>query len=931
MLKKCILLLVHAGFAFGTTAQWTGATNNIWTTTTNWNPNNVPMISGDTANLTNASPSQTTITLNGTPITLTTLNLDIGTGYTINGGGATLTFSGGNPSINVSTVNGNGVNVITAPISIGSALSILQNSTGSGMMPGLTIGPISGSSNLTLDGTGTLLLTQDNSATYSGQITIDTGTLEISADNNLGQTSKTLTINSGTLLYDANESTSRPIALTGGANINTTMGVTATLMGTISGAGSLTTSGDIVLANASPNTYQGGTTVAGGTLSISSDSNLGNSSGSLNISNGTLQITSPITIARSGTFSNNAVISSGATNHFTGSFNGAGNLTVQGGGTFVMTGSNSYTGGTTVAAGTQLSGTTNGLQGNITLANATSLLTFSQNFNGTYAGVLTGPLNSQLTLLGTGQITFTGSSPAFLGTTSVQNTLILNGSLENSPITVTSGGTLGGSGTAGPTTSTGLIYPGIGDTISNLTIDGTLDLMVGSHVNINLAPLISDRITVDGNATLTGPLRITPAPGFYGFSASYTILTSTGLMGTFSPVTSINSAFVPSVTTTATDVILDIAISAPFALFPFSNENTAAVGHNIDALFPAGELSQDLIDIFNSYVGQSNATINAALDQMHPAPYSAFTEMQAENGGQLISLFHRLPYLPCSCKSPSRLWIEGLGNSLTMKNHGIQLGFQGNTGGIAFGYDGQITEHFLVGIGGAWTNNHLTWKERRGKGVMNGFYGGIYFDSIFGDFYFGGSCLAGKDFYTSSRHIALLTGARTAKADFQAWDVMAQLSAAYLFGSPQAFFYPYANLDYLYLNTETFSESGADGLNLTVFSRVDGTLRTELGLGLQIQDRNISETMCISPLISLGWVNMCPVERPKLKSTFEGATIPFQVVGWDESWNLFNVNFGLTVSYCCYSLMMGYNVEISPDSDTTLFNQHGNLRFDWKW
>lgn len=886
-------------------------------------------MSGDIANLTNAAPSQTTITLNNESITLTQLNLDISTSYTINPGGGSggFTFSGSGASINVTTTNGNGSYTINAPISVGAALDIVQGSTGTLTLAGV----LSGTLGITLDGTGTLVLSANNAATYSGQFTIDTGTISIASNNNLGAATTNTNIVGGSLLYTMSDTNSRPFTLSGSASIQAAASQVVTLNGVISGSGSLTKSNTGTLTLGATNTYQGGTTISSGTLIISSDSNLGNSAGSLNIGTANLQLLGTGTIARSGTIFGSAGMISGGSNTFSGSFSGAGNVTFSGGGTFTLTGSNSYSGGTTVAANTHLAGTTTGLQGSIALSAASSLLTFSQNFDGTYAGAITGPLNSQLTKLGTGTLTFSGSSSSFLGTTSINDgTLVVNGSLASSPVTVHPGATLSGTGTVGTTDNRGTLDPGQGTSVGTLNINGNLSYTGGS-TNITIAPLTSDRIAMSGTATLSGALQIEPIPAFYGFSASYTILTSAGLAGTFSPVTSTNSAFAPTVSYVGNNVLLQVVISAPFAAFPFSNQNTAAVGHNIDALYAAGQLSTDLFNIVNTFVGQSNSTINEALDQMHPAQYSAFTEMQSEVNGQLISLFHRLPYLPCSCNNPNRLWIEGLGNSLTVKNHGIELGFQANTGGIAVGYDGQVNDSLILGFGGAWTNNSLEWQRHRGTGTMNGFYGSVYFDSQVGAFYFGGAFLGGMDFYDTSRNINFITTHRTANSDFQALDLMGQISTAYLFGSPQAFFYPYANLDYLYLHTYGFSETGASGLNLNVFGRTDQTFRTEMGLGLQVQDRNAAETVCISPLISIGWVNMCPISRPKLKSTFEGANIPYEVVGWDESWNLFNVNFGLTIGYYCYSLMLDYNVEFSPDSDTILFNQHGNVRLDWKW
>ena len=934
MKRICVLLLfflLPMRAVYPVSERWTGA-GNLWTAGGNWTNSMVPTNAGDTASFTtNPPPPSLGVNLNG-PVTLTTMNLDLATAsaYIFSGGNLTFqTLTGtGSTTISVTTTNGNGDYTFqnTVPISIAQPLVITQNSSGLFAIQGVISG-----AGLSTSGTGVVTLTAANTHATT---TISGGTLSIVNDNNLGNAGATLTISNGTLQYAPGfVSQTRPISLTGSAQLHAASGVTATVNGVISGNGSLTTGetgGVIVLTGA--NLYQGGTTIGAGTLRISSDANLGASTGPLNFNGGELNIiTNSLTISRSGTVNGTSSITSLLPQTFSGNFSGSGSLSFSGA-DFTLAGTNSYTGGTFIDANTQVAGNSNSLQGNITLNGGTSLITFQQNFDGTYSGSLIGPMGS-FTKQGPSALTFSGSSPAFSGDTSInEGQLIVNGSLANSPITVHPGGALGGSGIVGATTSNGLIDPGNGATIGTLTINGTLTMgMATASTQINIAPLSADRIAVLGNANILGSIQINPVPGFYGFNASYTILTSTGLAGTFLPVTSTNSSFIPTVSYSGTNAFLHILITQPFAAFPFSNQNTAAVGNNIDEIYAANQLSNDLFSVFNTFVGQSINTINEALDQMHPAPYSAFTEMQTEVNGQIISLFHRLPYLPCACNNPNRLWIEGFGNSLTMKSHGLEVGFQGNSGGLAFGYDGQITDSFVLGIGGAWSNNHLNWHDSRGHGEMNGLYGGIYFDSQVGSFYFGGTFLAGMDFYDTSRNLKFSNIDRKATANFKAADLMGQIATAYLFGSPQAFFYPYANIDYLYLHTHKFTENGAGGLNLNVFDRTDGTLRTEMGLGLQVQDRNAAETVCIAPIVSIGWVNMCPIERPKLEATFVGATIPFKVLGWDESWNLLNVSFGLSFAYRCFSTKLAYNTEFSCDSKTILYNQNGNLRLDWKW
>jgi autotransporter-associated beta strand protein len=86
-------------------------------------------------------------------------------------------------------------------------------------------------------------------------------------------------------------------------------------------------------------------------------------------------------------------------------------LTKTGNKTLTLTGSNTYSGGTTVAAGT-LAGTTTGLQGAIT---NNAVVNFDQAFNGTYAGAMSG--TGSLTKSGIGIVQLSGNNSYSGGTT----------------------------------------------------------------------------------------------------------------------------------------------------------------------------------------------------------------------------------------------------------------------------------------------------------------------------------------------------------------------------------------------------------------------------------------------------------------------------------------------------------------------------------
>ncbi len=137
---------------------------------------------------------------------------------------------------------------------------------------------------------------------------------------------------------------------------------TATIASVVAGSGGLvkTDLGTLTLTGA--NTYAGGTTLSGGTLSVGSDANLGASAGGLTFDGGTLQVTGTTFTATGRTIvwgdNGGGFDIAAAGNTFTVSqpLGGAGGLTKLGAGALVLSGSNSYSGATTVEAGTLAAG-----------------------------------------------------------------------------------------------------------------------------------------------------------------------------------------------------------------------------------------------------------------------------------------------------------------------------------------------------------------------------------------------------------------------------------------------------------------------------------------------------------------------------------------------------------------------------------------------
>jgi len=320
-----------------------------------------------------------------------------GTGQLKKDGTAVLTLTGANTYTGLTTV-------IQGTLS-GNTTSLRGNIVNSGVVQfnqtsnGNYTGVISGTGQLSKIGTAVLTLTGAN--TYTGLTTVSAGTLA-------GNTT----------------SLSGAIANSGVVEFNQT--ANGTYAGVISGTGQLSKIGTAVLTLTGANTYTGLTTVTAGTLR-------GN------------------TTSLRGAIANSGVVEFNQTSNgnYTGVISGTGQLSKIGTGVLILTGANTYTGLTTVTAGT-LRGNTTSLSGNI--ANS-GVVEFNQTSNGTYAGVISG--TGQLSKIGTGTVSLSGAS-SYTGSTGIDaGALFIEGNQSSATgaVSVALGATLGGKGTVGgPTT-----------------------------------------------------------------------------------------------------------------------------------------------------------------------------------------------------------------------------------------------------------------------------------------------------------------------------------------------------------------------------------------------------------------------------------------------------------------------------------------------
>ncbi|MBR8302418.1 autotransporter outer membrane beta-barrel domain-containing protein [Burkholderia dolosa] len=453
---------------------------------------NTAFISGFTATGLNIAAGG--LTLDTGAFNVTAASPFSGTGALTKVGTGTATFTGDNTYTGGTTISAGTLQLGNG----GTSGSIVGDVTNNGTLAfnrsdTVTFGDaVSGSGALAQIGTGTTVLTGNNS--YTGGTTISAGTLQLGNGGASGSITGNVT-NNGTLAFNRAD--------------------TVTFGGTISGSGAVSQIGTGTTILTGNNTYLGGTTVNGGTLQVAGDANLGDASGSLSFGGGTLRNTADFTSARAitlnaggGTFQTTGNLT------LTGTIGGSGALTKTDGGTLLLTANDTYTGGTTISAGTlQLGngGTSGSIVGDVT-NNGT--LAFNRSDTVTFGGAISG--SGALTQLGTGTTVLGGNNTYTGGTTISAGTLqlgnggtsggIVGNVLNNGKLafaradTVTYGGTISGSGAVtqsgtGTTILTGNnSYAGgttvaagalaIGDASHPLATSGSGDVSVASGASL---------------------------------------------------------------------------------------------------------------------------------------------------------------------------------------------------------------------------------------------------------------------------------------------------------------------------------------------------------------------------------------------------------------------------------------------------------------
>jgi fibronectin-binding autotransporter adhesin len=334
-----------------------------------------------------------------------------------------------------------------------------------------------------------------------------------------------------------------------------------TFLGTISGPGSLTKfgTGKLVLDNTSA-TWTGGTSIRGGTLELGR-------AGSNGLLPGTLANPSSVAISPGATLRFNR----GSNKSFFDIISGGGGITVANTPTAKvrLVSDNTYTGPTTISSGMLMIGQGNpGEPGSIasSIVNNSGTIAFNRVEDLTYAGAING--SGTLEKQAAGKLTLTGTHTYTGATTVSAGTLLVNGIIGASAVSVTNG-TLGGNGVIkGPVTiaSAGRLSPG--SSIGVLTISNSLNLSGVTVIELNAATGTNDLVRGITTVTYGGTLSLSNLAGTITGSNAFKLFSANSYHGAFSAITPATPGadLAWNTNTLATDGTLRVVSTAPVSI-----------------------------------------------------------------------------------------------------------------------------------------------------------------------------------------------------------------------------------------------------------------------------------------------------------------------------------------------------------------------------
>lgn len=523
-------------------------------------------------------------------------------------------------------------------------------------------------------------------------------------------------------------------------------------------------------------------------------------------------------------------------------------------------------------------------------------------------------------------------------TTTMNNAAIL---LPNGNRTITGNLTLAGTGTLNIGTNT-------------LTLAGTGIYTQGANTTlaVGMEGTSSGQVVGAGNAIVNAgsAVTITTTSTYIPNGTTYKVIDGAGGANVNVPTTiTDNNRFITfSGTSSIGDLILTASRTNSFDKIA-TDSNASAAGVALDSAGEAGATG-DMLGVLNTLEGLSDSEISPALDTIVPVADAGtinatttfsnnFITLAIERVGQNVTRFVRNTndkatsgFSAGDKENLNGVWAKGFGSYLTQDERKGIKGYDATTFGTALGIDRLFRDNITLGISGGWAygdvDSDVNDAETDIDSAQVVAYGGYenadvpYFVNIAGAFAY--------NWYDGKRNITIGPSiSRTANADYSGQQYSVYLGGGYdvpVSGIVNFTFTPLVSLQWSRLNVDSYTETDADSLNLSVEEQDYDILQS--GVGARVAHSIKLESCTLTPEIYGKWLYDFIGDEVSMTSTFTGGGASFETKGFKPARHSGNVGTKLAVAFeRDLSLIGEYGVEVKED----FLGQYGTVTVKYKF
>jgi outer membrane autotransporter protein len=353
-------------------------------------------------------------------------------------------------------------------------------------------------------------------------------------------------------------------------------------------------------------------------------------------------------------------------------------------------------------------------------------------------------------------------------------------------------------------------------------------------------------------------------------------------------------------------------------------DNERHVGESLDGITdPEGDMA-DVMGELDALKG-NQGVYRAAVDALNPddsagVPGGMFNTMSLASGVYTVHMDSirsgistgETGFAFGDKEQSKTFWAKGFGSYMKQGVVDGVNGYDATTAGTMLGIDWLATEEARFGFGAGVSNTDINNKVNAGGTTANSYQGSLYgsYQAVSSPYYVDGVLSAAYNNYEGKREILFGGINRQAKADYDGQQYSALLSGGYNFDLKGGIIAtPLVSLQYAHLDLGSYTETGADALNLNVQKQRYDLLQS--GLGFKLTRPVALSSGTLIPEFHAKWFHDFIADKAQATASFTGGGASFSTVGAKPEENSYNAGLGLSlISKSDWSLIANYDYEM---------------------